>query len=123
MSYVKEVHIEKGRNRTLEEKKKASELVEKAHKEDSKIVKGIFKNHESPGGDAIFSVRLYKGDPIRTYNLVDGESYDLPLGVAKHINRQCQYKRHKWLVDANGNKIIGADKPTERYSFVSNDYQ
>lgn len=123
MNYVREVHLEKRIPRTIEEKKKASELVEKAHKEDSKVVNGIFKNHESPGGDVIFSIRLYKGDPIRTYNLVDGETYDLPLGVAKHINRQCRYKKHKWLVDKNGEKMMGADNPTERYSFVSNDYQ
>ncbi|MFQ5685090.1 MAG: hypothetical protein ACE5GV_00370 [Candidatus Scalindua sp.] len=123
MSYVREVHIEKGKRRSLEEKKKASELVEKARKEDSKIVKGVFKNHESPGGDAIFSIRLYKGDPIRTYNLVDGETYDLPLGVAKHINNQCRYKKHKWLVDKNGNKMMGADNPIERYSFTSTDYR
>lgn len=122
MDYVREVHVEKRKKISDEEKKKASDLVEKARKEDSRLVKGIFKNHESPGGDATFSIRLYKGDPIRTYSLVDGHEYEIPLGVARHINRQCRYKKHKWLVDKDGNKMVGADKPFERYSFVSNDF-
>lgn len=123
MNYVREVHLEKRKARSEEEKKKASEIVEAAHKEDSKIVKGVFKNHESPGGDAIFSIKLYRGDPVRTYNLVDGETYELPLGVAKHINRQCRYKKHKWLVNKDGKPLMGWDKPIERYSFVSTDFQ
>lgn len=122
LSYVKEVHLEKRKKRSEEEVKKASELVEAAHQEDSKLVKGVFKNIECPGGDVTFSIRLYRGDPIRTYNFVDGTEYEIPLGVARHINRQCRYKKHKWLVDKDGNKMIGADKPFERYSFVSNDF-
>jgi len=122
LSYVKEVHLEKRKKLSEEERKKASEFVEAARQEESRLVKGIFKNHECPNGDATFSIRLYKGDPIRTYNLIDGQEYELPLGVARHINRQCRYKKHKWLVDKDGNKMIGADKPFERYSFVSNDF-
>ena len=122
LSYVREVYLEKKKILTEEEKKKASDVVEKAKKEDSKLVKGIFKNHECQGGDVIFSIRLYKGEPVRTYHLIDGHDYELPLGVARHINRQCKYKKHKWLVDKDGNKMISPDKPVERYSFVSSDY-
>jgi len=122
MSFVKEVTVGSKRKLTAEQRKKASDEIEKARKEASRIVKGVFKNIECQGGDVTFSYLEYKGDPIRTYHLLDGESYDIPLGVAKHINRQCKYKKSKYLVDKDNRPIIGADKSIERYQFVSQDY-
>jgi len=105
-----------------EGKKKASERVEKAMKEDAKLVKGVFKNLESEGGDVTFSFRQYLGEPIRVYTFVDGETYEIPLGVAKHINNQCRYKKSKHLVDKDGKPMVGAGKPTQRYQFNSTDF-
>jgi hypothetical protein len=122
MSFVKEVST-RGRNRlTEEEKKKSSALIEKHKKEDARIVKGIFKNLECPGGDVEFAYHKYPGEPTRVYRLVDGHEYDLPFGVAKHINQQCKYKKSKHLVDTEGNMMVTADKPIERYQFVSTDF-
>lgn len=122
MDYVKEIYVGTKKKLNAEEKKKASELVERERKEDSKLVMGVFKNIECQGGDLEFSIKLYRGDPIRTYRFLDGETYEIPLGVAKHINRQCKYIKHKWLLDKDGKKTQGYDKPVERYQFVSQDY-
>lgn len=122
MNHIKEISIGNKSKITAEQRKKSSELIEKKRIEDSKLVKGVFKNSECPGGDLTFAICLYKGDPVRIYHFVDGESYEIPLGVAKHINRQCKYKRSKYLVDKDGKKIIGSDKPVERYQFISHDY-
>lgn len=122
MGFVKEIRVGIKSSLSPEAKKKASEAVETARKIDSKLVKGIFKNLESPGGDLQFAYHKYKGEPTRVYNFIDGESYTIPLGVAKHINNQCKYKKCKHLVDQNGKPVIAADKPIERYQFVSTDF-
>ena len=122
MSFVKEVTNYGKSKRTEEEKKKASEQIEKARKEDAQLVKGVFKNLECPGGDLQFAYHAYKGEPTRVYHMIDGKEYEIPLGVAKHINRQCKYKKSKYLVDKDGNRMIADDKPVERYQFVSTDF-
>lgn len=122
MSFVKDINIGMKRKLTAEEKRKSTDSINKAYIADSKLVKGTFKNIECPGASLEFSLRLYKQDPIRVYNFEDGESYTIPMGVAKHINRQCQYKRSKHLVDKEGNPIIGYNNPISRYQFVSEDY-
>lgn len=122
MTFVREVLPTQRKKLSTEEKKKASEIVEAERKKDEKVVKGIFKNLESPGGDVTFAYRGYKGEPIRVYHLIDGESYNIPLGVAKHINRQCKYKKSANLIDKNGKPIVGSGKATQRYEFVSTDY-
>lgn len=122
MNFVKEITTFRKTKRTEEEKKKSSEMIETARKADAKIVKGVFKNLECPGGDLQFAYHAYKGEPTRVYHLLDGKEYDLPMGVAKHINRQCKYKRSKHLIDKDGNHMITPDKPIERYQFVSIDF-
>jgi len=122
MTFVKEVLPTKREKLSAEAKKKASEKVEAARKEDSKMVKGVFTNRESSGGDLTFAYRGYKGDPIRVYHFIDGEEYTIPLGVARHINRQCKYTKSAHLVDKNGKPMIGAGKPVQRYEFISTDF-
>lgn len=126
MNYVQEISVSTKKHRSDEEKKKASELIEKHRKEDNKLVKGVFKNLEAPNGDLTFAYRAYKGDPCRVYHFIDGQEYEIPIGVAKHINRQCKYGRKKYpnivTKDSGGNWIPIPDKPIERYQFVSNDY-
>lgn len=122
MTFVKEISSASRGKLTTEQRKKASELIEKHRKEDAKLVKGIFKNLECVGGDVEFAHHEYKGEPTRVYHLIDGQEYEIPFGVAKHLNRQCKYKKSKHLVDKNGNKMVTSDTPIQRYQFISNDY-
>lgn len=122
MSFVKEINLASKSKLTPEQKKKASDMIETARKIDAKLVKGIFKNLECPGGDLQFAYHQYKGEPTRVYHMLDGQEYEIPMGVAKHINRQCKYKKSRHLVDKNGNKMITADKPIDRYQFVSQEF-
>ena len=69
---------------------------------NNKLVRGRFKDYEVPGGTLQFSVGpIYKGDPTWTYShatrnaLVDGEIYDLPRAVAKHLNNGCWYPEYE----------------------------
>jgi hypothetical protein len=122
MTFVKDIQVPQRDKRTVDQKKAAREELKKQWQDDSKLVKGVFHNVEAPGGDVKFAYKEYAQDPIRVYTFKDGESYTIPLGVAKHINRQCKYKKHKHLIDKDGNQIKAWDKPTTRYQFVSDDY-
>jgi len=70
-------------------------------KEESKPVKGIFRNFETPGGEFTFPYLAYKGDPLAMYKLRDGKEYTIPLGVARHLRHHCEYPVRGWAVDEN----------------------
>jgi len=40
---------------------------------DAEKMTGIFKNQEFPGQSVSFNFKLYQGDDIETYHLLDGE--------------------------------------------------
>jgi len=122
MSFVRQVSSSRKRKLTEKERKDAKDLLEKARSEDSRLVKGVFKNLECPGGDLQFAYGYYKEEGTSVYHFLDGKEYEIPLGVAKHINRQCKYKKSRHLIDKDGNPMIGAGKPVERYQFVSTDF-
>jgi hypothetical protein len=66
---------------------------------DKELVTGIFKNLEMPnsGATVSFGVKLYPGDQYTFYELVDGERYQLPRGVVRHLNTGCYIKEYKHL--------------------------
>lgn len=59
--------------------------------EERKMVRGIFRYHEIPNGQMDFMMRKYKGDPLEKYSMKDGEVYEVPLRVARHLNTNCWY--------------------------------
>jgi len=124
MSFVTEMSIQNKTKRTKEELAAAEDKRLKALEEDSKKVTGIFKNIEAPGGSLTFSFRKYKEDPYRTYDLDDGKSYTIPLGVAKHINNMTAVPVRDYATDVNGNKqlytIIKSKR--QRYQFLSTEF-
>lgn len=127
MSFVREVSTRGKSKLTAEQKIAAEELLEKCKDEDSRMVKGIFKNLECKGGDVEFAYHKYKGEPTRIYHLIDGQEYELPLGVAKHLNNECKYTRKvhnpKILQKTNtGDWQPIQGKPDERYEFVSTNF-
>jgi len=86
---------------------------------DREKVKGIFRFYEAPGHTLSFSIRLYKEDPVETFNLVDGQVYSLPLGIAKHLNKNGWYPVHQFMTDENGNKIAKVGTKVRRFGFQS----
>lgn len=63
-------------------KDKIAELV----KEESRMVKGTFQCFETPGGYVKITVKKYKELPIFEKEMWDGETYEIPLYVARHLN-------------------------------------
>lgn len=82
-------------------------------------VKGIFRFYEVPGGLLSFVYKAYKGDEVERYDLVDGQIYTLPLGVAKHLNKNVWYPVHGYMMDENGQNSMRINQRVRRCGFQS----
>jgi len=69
---------------------------------DAELVVGVFKNMETPGVSLRFSYHKYHNDPYEVYELFDGETYQLPRGVAKWLNNNCFYREYRHLAGHSG---------------------
>jgi len=87
--------------------------------QDREKVKGIFHYYEVPGGQVSFAYRCYKGDSIEKYTLVDKHMYTIPLGVAKHLNKNCAYNVHKFEMDENDKPTMKVGQKVRRMGFQS----
>jgi len=90
--------------------------------EDSKTVRGIFRNHEVPGAAIEFPFRIYKQDKVQNYLLKDGQVYEVPRALAKHINNDCAYPEHKHAHDENGKPSVVVGRRVQRFSFMPLDF-
>lgn len=104
---------------TETEKKESAKKIEQERATNRKIVKGKFMFYEVPGGELRFSYRGYAKDPVEHYRLVDGEIYELPLGVARHLNNNGFYNIHTHCVDENGKPSTKIGKRVDRFGFQS----
>jgi hypothetical protein len=87
---------------------------------DREKVRGIFKNYEVPGGTFRFSFGpMYKGDQTENYEFEDGKIYTIPLGVAKHLNKNVWYPEHSYVVDEYGKPIARVGTKHRRVGFQS----
>jgi len=86
---------------------------------DREPVKGIFHFYEVPGGTMSFSYKAYKEDEVENYTLEDGKVYTLPLGVAKHLNKNCWYPVHAYQTDESGRPVAKISSKVRRVGFSS----
>jgi hypothetical protein len=86
---------------------------------DREMVTGIFRFYEIPGGSMSFSFKKYKEDPIERFDLVDGVTYRIPLGVAKHLNKNGWTPVHQYAVDADGKPAVKIGQKVRRFGFQS----
>lgn len=94
---------------------------------ESQMVTGVFRDLEvGPGGNLRFSARKYPWDQVASFNFVDGQTYTIPLWVARHLNENCKWPAYKHNIDPNakeGEKVtqhIG--QWNHRFAFVSSDF-
>jgi len=103
----------------LNTRKMTQDEMRKNRERDNKIVKGIFRCYEPRGGSFTFSFKKHKGDQVLKYTLVDGETYEIPLMVAQHLNKNCWYPKHSHVLDANGHPTVEVGQKVKRCSFES----
>lgn len=100
-------------------RKMTPDEMRKQRDRDNKLVKGIFRCYEPRGGSFTFSFKKHKGDKVLKFTMVDGETYEVPIMVAKHLNTDCWYPRHAYVLDAQGNPVLDHGKKVKRCSFES----
>jgi hypothetical protein len=114
----------------IEKKEVKKANIEFERKKMREMVPGIFRFYEVPGGSISFNYREFKGDPIEKYTMMDGCTYTVPLGVARHLNKNGWYPEYghvnipgaetvnNAIYDANGieQRVV---KKVRRYSFQS----
>ena len=101
------------------EKEKMKVNLEFQRKKDREQVRGIFRFHEVPSGQIEFNFRKYKGDPLEKFLMKDGEVYTIPLGVAKHLNKNCSYPSYTYKQDEAGRPTVSVSEMIRRVSFQS----
>jgi hypothetical protein len=102
-----------------EKRDKIKAQLELQRKKDREMVRGIFRFHEVPGGNMRFPFKKYKGDPLETFDMNDGEVYTIPLGVAKHLNTNCWYPSYTFKNDEAGRPSVSVAEKIRRCSFQS----
>ena len=105
--------------KSIEKQPKKTPNLKYQRDKDREPVKGIFKYYEVPGGTVNFVYRKYKEDPVEHFTLVDGQVYTLPLGVAKHLNKNGWYPIHKYALDENGKPTMKIGQKVRRIGFQS----
>lgn len=106
-------------NNKKETVKKDTKSLKYMRDKDREKVKGIFRYHECPGGEMRFSFRVYKEDPVENYELRDGEIYSIPLGVAKHLNKNLWYPEYDFFADEKTKNLQRISRKVRRCSFQS----
>ena len=86
---------------------------------DREIVKGVFKFYEVPGGKMSFVYKAHKGDQVERYDLIDGEIYSIPLGVARHLNKNGWYPVHAYALNDAGVASMKIGQKKRRFGFQS----
>lgn len=86
---------------------------------DREKVKGIFRFYECEGGVLSFSFKAYKWDDVVKYTFIDGDVYEIPLGVAKHLNKNGWYPVHSYMMDKDGKPIMRMGQKKRRFGFQS----
>src|SRR5208282_5581343 len=60
--------------------------MEKMRKDESRMVKARYINHRGMNERLDKVYMRYPGDPLKTYHLIPGQTYELPFGMVKEIN-------------------------------------
>jgi len=104
---------------TTDRKRKNPKSLTYQRDKERELVKGIFHFHEVPGGSMSFNFKKYKGDKVERYDLVDGQVYSIPLGVARHLNKNGSYPVHAHMQGEDGKPHVKVGQKVNRFSFQS----
>jgi hypothetical protein len=93
---------------------------EKLRQEDHRMVKGKFINNESKGGTVKFPFKKWRGDMVEWYTLRDGEIYEIPIMVARHLNQNCAIPEWEYgvIMDSSGQMDKRIKRMDHRFSFI-----
>ena len=140
-----EKKLSEGLGAALTEKEQNQAKLRRYVEEETKLVKGRFRNFETPGASVRVQIKKYKDVPMFDKWLADNETYEIPLYVARHLNgtdvtakavggkiNTCAHLVHQWKHGKNDPlpastmgsdgmpvPIVTAQKYVRRYGFES----
>lgn len=100
-------------------KEKLKATIKYQRDKDRQKVRGKFIFNEVPGGTMSFCFRKYKEDAVERFDLTDGMIYEIPLGVAKHLNQNLSYPIHQHFSAENGQHLMKVGTMVRRCAFQS----
>lgn len=100
----------------------AAKYIKQMREKDRQMVRGIFKFYEVPHGRMAFSYRAYAEDEVENFDMIDGEIYTIPLGVAKHLNKNGWYPVHAHVMNEAGTHQVKVGSKVRRFGFQSLDF-
>lgn len=100
-------------------KEKLKATIKYQRDKDRQKVRGKFIFNEVPGGTMSFCFRKYKEDQVERFDLTDGMVYEIPLGVAKHLNQNLSYPIHQFYSTENGGHMMKVGTVVRRCAFQS----
>lgn len=86
VAVLDEINVDRDVSIPRSKKQIAQERIRPIIDEGIKLVKGRFKNYESPGGTAQICVKMFPEVPEFNKVMIDGNVYEIPLYVAKFLN-------------------------------------
>jgi len=89
--------------------------LEKERKEDNRIVTAEYINSRGQNERLTMAYCKYAGDPIKQFNFIPGQKYDVPLGLVKQVNDPARIApKRAGLLSLDGNPIKKDESPTEK---------
>lgn len=96
---------------------------------DREKVTGVFRFYERQGGDLEFVFQEYLDSPMEKYHLIDGQTYEISLGAARHLNKNGWYPEYEYIPGGK-NILVPGGQPTNmrigkkvrRFSFQKLDF-
>lgn len=86
LNIAESVTVEKPVMKTEEKSVSNKDRLRKFVEEESKMVKGRFRCYETPGSTQRIQQRKYKEVPMFDKWMTDGQTYEVPLWVARWLN-------------------------------------
>jgi|GEM_PF-4940403 hypothetical protein len=88
---------------------------------DNEKITGVFRNLEEQGGGVRFCLKLYPGDDLEWYDMVDGHTYTVPRMVGDHLNKDCWIDIYGHGKNSEGLNVQQVTGKRHRYAFDSPD--
>ena len=114
----------------------SSVRLKKLMETESKPVTGVFRFNECPGGSTTIPLKKFPGQARVDYSFQDGETYTVPLWVARHLNgydacagelkgktNSVGYPIHENSIDrVTGQPLIQVGQYRRRMAFESSEF-
>lgn len=92
--------------------------MEKLRKEEARTVKVRYINYRGQNERLTKPYMRWAGDPIRTYHLIPGHEYTLPMGFVTEVNSNAGLATRSEKLDRNDRPLLKDGQPEKIHELV-----